>query len=448
MTDISQQGLAFDEEQPGAKWRAWIWRAMSWKIGIIPIPLYLLLMAIILTFSFVVTKVPNDILMAMGIMALFGFTCAEIGKRIPILKNIGGAAIAATFVPSALVFYNLIPENLANVVSNFTRQSNFLYLFIAAIIVGSILGMDREVLVKSFLKIFIPLIVGTLAALGVGTLVGELVGIGAKKALFFVVIPILAGGVGEGAIPLSIGYGEILGIQQSEVFASILPCVMLGSLTAILIAGSLNYLGRKRPELTGEGRLSLDDHTAPQELQRGTMTSDLSLIAAGGLLAVTLFLLGNLAHSLFDLPAPVVMLFLAVLVKVARIIPPSLEIGAYTVYRFFHVGVTYPLLFAVGVALTPWDKLVAAFHLANMITIVSTVATLIATGFFMARWLRMFPVELAVINACHSGQGGTGDVAILTAANRMMLMPFAQVATRIGGAITVTVALLVFARWH
>ena len=49
------------------------------------------------------------------------------------------------------------------------------------------------------------------------------------------------------------------------------------------------------------------------------------------------------------------------------------------------------------------------------------------------------------VTACHSGQGGTGDVAILTAANRMQLRPFAQIATRIGGAFTVTV-LIVLAR--
>jgi Na+/citrate or Na+/malate symporter len=104
------------------------------------------------------------------------------------------------------------------------------------------------------------------------------------------------------------------------------------------------------------------------------------------------------------------------------------------------------LLFATAVALTPWHELVAAFHLANLITIVATVASLTASGYFVGRWLGMYPVEAAIVNATHSGLGGTGDVMILTAAERMELMPFAQVATRIGGAITVTLALIALSR--
>ncbi len=46
------------------------------------------------------------------------------------------------------------------------------------------------------------------------------------------------------------------------------------------------------------------------------------------------------------------------------------------------------------------------------------------------------------MTSTHSGMGGAGDIAILTASNRLRLMPFAQIATRIGGGITVTIALV------
>ncbi len=69
-----------------------------------------------------------------------------------------------------------------------------------------------------------------------------------------------------------------------------------------------------------------------------------------------------------------------------------------------------------------------------------------ATGAAVGWALKMYPIDTAIVTACHSGQGGTGDVAILTAGNRMQLMPFAQIATRIGGAITVTVVLIVLSR--
>lgn len=69
-----------------------------------------------------------------------------------------------------------------------------------------------------------------------------------------------------------------------------------------------------------------------------------------------------------------------------------------------------------------------------------------ATGFFVERRLGMCPIESAIVNACHSGQNGTGHIAILRAANRMQLMSFAQIATRIGGAITVTLTLILLAR--
>jgi len=430
----------------GRFWPEGWWRIMEIRIGIIPLPVFVLMGVLILVFV-ATGKISSEISMAIVVFSFFGFLCAEIGKRIPVIRNIGAAAIFATFIPSALVYYKVLPEPIIKMTTEFTKSSNFLYLFIASIIVGSILSMNRKVLIKGFVKIFIPLAVGSIAAMIVGTLVGTVLGLGTYHTFFYVVVPIMAGGVGEGAIPLSVGYAEILHQDPGELFATILPPVMLGSLTAILFSGMLNFVGKRYPRLTGEGRLQPDedDEMDPnQEEITGHM--DVTHIAAAGVTAVTLYALGVMCQRLFGLPAPVAMLFLAVIVKLTQAVSPQLQQGAFVVYKFFSTAVTYPLLFAIGVALTPWDKLMAAFTLPTLVTIISTVATLMGTGFLVGRFLKMYPIETAIINACHSGQGGTGDVAILTAANRMQLMPFAQIATRIGGAITVTLVLIALSR--
>lgn len=441
------QLISKEDAAPHKFWPERWWALMEWRIGVLPLPVYLISIGAVAYFV-VHGKLPTEINVAIVILALGGFTCAELGKRLPLIRQIGGAAIFATFIPSALVYYKLLPDTIVATVTDFTKSTNFLYLFITAIIVGSILGMDRRVLITGLAKIFVPLAAGSIAAGAVGTLVGTVLGLGTKHTLFFIVVPIMAGGVGEGAIPLSIGYSEILHQKQGELFAQVLPMVMLGSLTAILASGALNMVGKRYPRLTGEGRLQPggQDDLQPEE-QSAHHEPGVGDILAAGLFALSLYLLGLLCFRLFGLPAPVAMLFITVLVKLARAVPPSLQAGSLFVFRFFQVGVTYPLLFAIGVALTPWQTLMSAFVLPKLITIVATVATLIATGFVVGRWVKLYPIDTAIVNACHSGQGGTGDVAILTAANRMQLMPFAQIATRIGGAITVTLALVLLGRF-
>lgn len=441
MADVKSTAPVLQRETK-AFWPERWWSIVDYKIGIIPLPVFVILFAVIAGFALTGT-VPSDILMAIVLLSLGGFSCAELGKRIPIIRNIGAAAIFATFIPSYLAFHQLLPASILDSVKDFTKGSNFLYLFISCIIVGSILGMDRGVLIKGFLKIFIPLAAGSVAGGIVGTLVGVLLGLGAYHAFFFVVVPIMAGGVGEGAIPLSIGYSQILHQPQGDLFAQVLPPVMLGSLTAILLAGTLNYVGKKYPHLTGEGRLQPGDEDELQREEDADGRVDVATVGAAVVTAVTLYLIGALGQREFGFPAPVVMLVIAVTLKLTRAVSPSLQIGAFHVYKFFSTAVTYPLLFAIGIALTPWDKLVAAFNLPYVITIVSTVMTIMTTAFFVGGWMKMYPIDTAIVTACHSGQGGTGDVAILTAANRMQLMPFAQIATRIGGAITVTVVLIV-----
>lgn len=427
----------------------------DYRIGIIPLPVYLVLFALIARFA-LTGQISSEINMMIAALALGGFTCAAIGMHIPVLRSIGGAALVTIFLPSFLVDAHLLPAPFVQTVTTFTNATNFIYLYIAAIVVGSILSMDRKGLVRSFAKIFVPLVAGSVVAMIVGTTVGWLGGLGAWRSLFFVVIPVMAGGVGEGAIPLSIGYSEILGQNQGQVLAQLLPLAFFGNLTAVLIAGVLNNIGKRHPHLTGNGTLQPGTENAIAEgaqqqssiTQSNVATIEVGTVAAAGMTAITIYLLGVMLHSLVGLPAPVGMLIIVVILKLVNVVPAEIEEGSRVIFRFFVTAVTYPLLFATAVALTPWRELVSAFHPANLITVIATVASLSATGFFVGRWLKMYPVDTAIVNATHSGLGGTGDVMILTAAERMELMPFAQVATRIGGAITITLALIALSRFR
>jgi malate:Na+ symporter len=423
------------------------WRLMDIRIGIVPLPVHVVL-ALALSVAAASGKLSSELSPIIALLAVCSFTCLEVGQRIPVFRSIGGPVILVTFLPSYLVFAHLLPPVVVKPILDFWKSSNFLYLFIPGIIVGSILSMDRKVLIGGFLRIFVPLAAGSILAGVVGTLVGTLLGMGTFHTVFFVVIPVMSGGLGEGVIPLTLGYSEILHRPTGELLAQALPAVMLGNVCAIVFSGMLNALGKRYPALTGNGQLlrSADADLNDTKPAAAAKNVDATDIAAAGMIAVCLYFLGMLAQNTLGLPGPVMMLVLAVAAKLCFVVSPSLENGAGVVYKFFATAVTYPLLFAIGVVITPWQKVVESFNLPTLVTIVATVATLMATGFFVARRMNMYPIDAAIVTGTHSGMGGTGDVAILSAANRMRLMPFAQIATRIGGAITITLSLLVLAR--
>ncbi|WP_296182065.1 2-hydroxycarboxylate transporter family protein [Pseudomonas sp. UBA1879] len=428
---------------------ALFWRLMDIRISFIPLPVYLLLLGLVA--GLLLTKeIKADLPTMIAIIGLGGATCGEIGKRLPFLGKIGGAAIVSAFLPSYIVSLGWVPQEIITPVTTFTKSSNFIYLFVSAVVVGSIFTMDRNLIIKGFAKIFVPLLVGSVLALLAGIAVGMLCGLELRQVLFFVIVPVMGGGLGEGAIPLSVGYGEILGMDSGKILAQFLPIILLGNLMAIMACGFLDLVGKRFPHLTGNGRLQMielpQDDTAPGTEKETRFDGDtVNQVIAAGMCAITLYLAGVLLHALFGLPGPVCMLFIAVLLKLCNAVPQRLEVGAQVLFKFFTTCVTYPLLFANSIAVTHWSELTAAFHIGNVLTIATTVLTLVLTGLVIARKMGMFPIETAIVNGCHSGLGGTGDIAILTAANRMQLLPFAQISTRIGGAITVMAALLILA---
>lgn len=410
----------------------------SIKVGTIPLPIYLGLSVIILLAA-AFNKLPTDMIGGFAIIMVMGMLLGEIGLRIPILKDIGGPAIFAIFVPSILVFYNVMNPSSLDAVNNLMKASNFLYFYITCLVAGSILGMNRTVLIQGLIRMFIPLVAGTLASVTAGIGVGALFGYDVKHVFFYIIVPIIGGGIGEGILPLSLAYSTILG-QPAESFVSqMIPAAIIGNVVAIIAAGVMKRLGEKKPELTGNGILV--------KSKEGQITSidnkkpiDFSLMGAGLLVALSFFIFGNLLHDYVGIPGAVLMILIAALVKYFKVLPENLETGAFHLYKYTSKNFTWPLMVGLGLLYIPLEDVAAVISIPYITICSSVVIAMVATGFYTGKLLNMYPVDSAIVTGCHSGLGGTGDVAILSASNRMGLMPFAQISTRLGGAATVIIA--------
>nr|WP_311780963.1 2-hydroxycarboxylate transporter family protein [Carnobacterium divergens] len=421
----------------------------QFKIGFIPLPLYLML-AVGYILMTVAEKVPeNDMLAALGIMTVFAYLLEEIGKNIPVLNTLGGKVLVVTFFPAYMVYKNWLPKSTVDVVSSFMNNNNFLMFFITLLVVGSIASMNRHTLIKASSRIIIILILCDIIGSLVGTGVGMMFGMSAWKTYFFIVAPIMAGGVGEGAMPLAMGYAAIIAKDQDGIFGQILPCVMLGSLVAVLCAGVLKKIGDVKPELTGNGKL-LDNPNEEklESLKGGKVEVNIEKTLIAGILAITIYFFAVWFEHVFKqtlhfaIPSPVILLVAVMGAKMLGFIPKSIEEGGNSLYGFTVKGITPPLLFGVGVAKTDWSKLIEVFkNPAAIITIIATVLAIVITAYVVAKIVGLYPVDTAIAVSCCSGQGGTGALAILGAGDRMELMPFAQVAVRLGGAMTVTFAI-------
>lgn len=141
------------------------------------------------------------------------------------------------------------------------KQANFLYFYIACLVCGSILGMNRKILIQGLFRMIIPMLLGMVCAMGVGTLVGVILGLDWQHTLFYVVTPVLAGGIGEGILPLSLGYSAITGVGSEQLVAQLIPATIIGNFFAILCTALLNRFGEKHPSYSGQGQLVKIGHS-------------------------------------------------------------------------------------------------------------------------------------------------------------------------------------------
>lgn len=121
------------------------------------------------------------------------------------------------------------------------NEVGFLDFYIAALITGSILGMDRELLKKAAVR-FLPVsfLSMAVAALMAG-IVGILAGQGFWETVLYIAMPMMSGGMGAGVVPLSNIYADALGLDKAQIISRMIPASTIGNV--------LDYICRTRKAL-------------------------------------------------------------------------------------------------------------------------------------------------------------------------------------------------------
>ena len=410
------------------------------KIYEMGLPLYLCIFALVFA-AMLLGWLPGGMLGAFLVMMVFGGLFNLIGNNTPIVKTyLGGGAIVCIFASALLVYAGVIPEKVVTNVDSFMNTTGFLNFYIAALITGSILGMSRSLLLRAAVR-FLPvaLCAMTMGCLLVGV-VGMLLGYGFVDAIMYVAIPMMGGGMGAGVVPLSGMYAEALGVDSGIIMSRMIPASTLGNVTAIVSAGLLARLGQSVPSINGNGKLMRKEQ---EDLSEGeSPAQDVKLMGMGLVTAMTFFLLGTYINK--AVPAVHTYAWMIILVaasKAAGIVPKRMEYAAQQWSQFVMTNWTQALLVGIGIAMIDLGAVIEAFSLSYLLLVLVVVLGVAFGAGLGGQLVGFYPIESAITaGLCTTNMGGTGDIAVLSAADRMVLLPFAQISTRICGAVVLVVA--------
>ena len=434
------------------------------KWGGISLPMFLcalIVVAIIVYVPFGLDKDDNpesflrpNFLVIFSALAVFGLLFGEIGDRIPFWDEyVGGGTILVFFAAAVFGTYNLVPENFMKAVNVFYGKQpvNFLEMFIPALIVGSVLTVDRKTLIKS-ISGYIPLIIiGVIGASVGGIAVGLIFGKNPIDVMMNYVLPIMGGGTGAGAIPMSEMWSSKTGRPASEWFAFAISILSIANVIAIISGALLKKLGQAKPNLTGNGELIIDNSKEAirdKEVElKPELTDTTAAFILTGILFMVAHILGELWSKLpidFELHRLVFLILLTMFLNISNIVPDRIKAGAKRMQTFFSKHTIWILMAAVGFT-TDVKEIGAALLPSNLLIALAIVFGAVGLIMVVARSMKFYPVEAAITaGLCMANRGGAGDVAVLGAADRMELMSFAQISSRIGGAMMLVLGSVLF----
>nr|WP_319552877.1 2-hydroxycarboxylate transporter family protein [uncultured Vibrio sp.] len=416
----------------------------------LPLPLYSILFMVILI-AHVTDTIPNNIVGGFGFMFVVGALFGELGNRLPIFnKYIGGAPVMIFLVAAWFVHAGLLTDKEIATVTDVMKSTDFLDLFIAVLITGSILAVNRKLLLKSLVG-YIPTILAAVAGASVlGILGGLIFGISVKEIMMLYVLPIMGGGNGAGAIPLSEIYESVTGGSKEQYYSIAIAILTIANIVAIVAAAVLNGIGERMPSLTGNGELLRKSNFSVGEQKEAKITP--REIAIGLMLAACVYTF-SAALSKQILPGFgdvkihtfAYMVILVAIINACGLCSEEIKEGAKRLSSFFSKQLLWVLMVGVGIAYTDLGEIINALNFTNLV-IASLIVVGAIIGASIGGWVMGFyPIESSITaGLCMANRGGSGDLEVLAASNRMSLLSYAQISSRLGGGLVLIIASVVF----
>lgn len=408
------------------------------------LPVYFLISFLIL-FASKTEILPQNMVGALAVMMVLGSLFNLMGSRIPIIRSyLGGGAVFCIFASSALATFALLPAGVTENCKNFMNEVGFLDFYIAALITGSILGMNRDLLKKAAIR-FLPVSFASMAcAILMAGIMGIITGYGFGETILYIAMPMMSGGMGAGVIPLSGIYANATGLDSAVIVSKMIPASTIGNVLAIICAALIARIGTGFPAINGNGKLMEVDEEKAQEQKKTALSVE--AMGTGLVFALAFFTAGAIVNRIFpNVHAYAFMIILVVICKIWGIIPSKYEEAAVSWSKFVMENLTNALLAGIGIALLDLKVLAAALSPVYLLICVAIIVTVAVCSGLLGRLVGFYPIEASITaGLCTNSMGGTGNIAVLSAADRMGLIPFAQMATRLGGAmILITASFLI-----
>lgn len=406
------------------------------RVAGLPLPVYALTVALSAV-CMVTDSLPANMVGAFFFLMTLGEGMNLLGNSIPVVRTFLGGSVFCTLGGAVLVFAGLVPEQVVGTVEQFVNGSGFLTLYISGLITGSLFHIDRKLLLRASAKLLPVAAIAVLAGTLVCGLLGLLLGNGFWDSILYIAVAMTSGGMTAGTVPLSAIYSAQLGIPTADVLNRMAPATVLGNCFALIFAGLLKDSGKKFPRWTGNGRLVNDDR--PVKPVPVTQLKAEKLVG-GFLLSVAFYAGGALFNRLFPVvPTYAFMILLVVIVKCGGLFPEEVEDAARQWGRFVIPAWTAAALFSLGVVFIDLNVILSNLTWVFLLTVLATELTITLTAALLGKAVGFYPVESAIAaGMCTTNMGGSGNVAVLSGANRMELLPFAQIVTRTCGALMLT----------